>query len=94
MAKSYDFYDDEPGDNGLDYRDVNYGDWGSYDSWGDALTSIYEHFTPEFARDEWSMTLFAAGEYDAWSNWLDQEFDVDVDMEAFWEDFREAYTEA
>lgn len=89
MAKSYDFYDAEDSH----HREVQYGDWGKYNDWSDALTGIYEHFTPENARDNWSETLFAAGEYDQWGKYLEEYFDIDVDMEAFWEDFREAYSE-
>lgn len=89
MAKSYDFYDAED----EHHREVEYGSWGQYNDWSDALTAIYEHFTPERARDSYSETLFAAGEYDAWERYLDETYDLDIDMHEFWEDFREAYAE-
>lgn len=87
MAKSYSFYDDDSSN----VEPVAYGDWGSYEGWGDALSAIYDHYTPSDARDTWSETLYAAGEYDAWAAYLDEYHDVEIDMAEFWEDFREAY---
>lgn len=72
-------------------------DWGSFENFDDAKDQIYSDYMPhdkfgEVVEDDWAEALYSTGNYKAWAEYLENEYDLEIDMGAFWEDFRDAYS--